>query len=473
MYWRAEEFVLELSNYRGKGSRSRNKNRFNPMQRPSSNLPASVSVVALPPLSRIKRTLDKTQNSDVPTYQIFLNNYYLEVQLARESFLHKFVEKEYSNGGDRDEVWKKAGERFCKRIRVRRFDEDEIFLEITPFEDRNKLPRASHILEKEIVPRQHRVFTRNTRPDTLLQHLENAKARGFHLVVIGGTTFDPHEDFDTPDLVPYVAYLKVKERAVFDSPFLDLFGKPLYTNTFLVEHHMMQHIDSKNISKLNSSKKSHCHLLQPKFLTEELVVTDSYRRTLTYRDEQVLFNEHVLMLPSELQHTDHLALEAYGKQPLHTYPSLLKWSQIAPDIDELYETQPNSDDSPRSFYTWLQTPTGKLKFEEIWDSYAEQQDQEEEEPYEPRTAVIYNFKFRSSDDVSSKHKTRLSRKTVKGYVEIHIPHFCQPLFNAMKSKFEETDIHLIAMEEGKTVYEQLGEEKGRVYAEDHFRDETC
>ena len=196
---------------------------------------------------------------------------------------------------------------------------------------------------------------------------------------------------------------------------------------------------------------------QPRFLSAHLEVIDPLtRKRLTYRDEQLLFNEHLLKSGVEMQ-----GIDARAHRTRYGDPIVLNWSATEEEGDAFDETHPKANAPPRSFYMWLKTEKGM--FEEMWDAFHQAREEEEEEVPES-TVVLHTFKFSPVTAL------------VTGYIEVLDSYYCNILSN-LQRKFEGLSMRLVQDEadgQQKTARERLNEGMtGPSYAEDSLEDGTC
>lgn len=247
----------------------------------------------------------------------------------------------------------------------------------------NRIPRRSHIT------RSDRVFTELS----IHEHIQQAKEYGYDLVILGsappgqlGWIFADSDELCTylekntkitRFKCPYIAYLNVMKPedftvpmakgllpncTVFDAPLIDSMGFNMTTVTFeLTDSIELSQVDTTSLrmwtpnflcemdaQRAEQARREQARREQEDEEDEEDEAPNSRslehmytRDAYNYRDEQVLFNEHLLH--------DAESLKALN----------LNWTNNE-YYEEYDEMQPGVYDPPRSFYTWLYfTDTGQ------------------------------------------------------------------------------------------------------------------
>lgn len=417
--WRAERFLAQMD-YRGPKN---NEPRANPIP--------PVRKATPPPLSRIQRRSVGAPDD----IEVLMNGHHANVQLLRELFLHKFVESNARR--DRSEVWRSASGTLGRPELNKNYSggDNIVNLEVKFF------PRATHILKERLVS------VSSDYEASVSEHIRVAREQGFNLVAVAL----PREFTQYPERTEYVTYFQVQEDAVFDAPFP-------YEQPDAVFGIQMFPVSYKSVEEA----EQRCRFFtQPRFLSAHLEVIDPLtRKRLNYRDEQLLFNEHLLMSGVEMQEID-----ARAHRTRHGDPIVLNWSATE-EGDAFDETHPKANAAPRSFYTWLKTEKGM--FEEMWDAFHQAREEEEEEvPEQESTVVLHTFKF---------SPVTAPVTLVSGYIEVLDPYYCNILSNLQRN-FERRGMRLVQDEadgQQRTARERLNEGMtGPSYAEDSLEDGTC
>lgn len=361
------------------------------MNRPDAPKVPPPTLPTPPPLSRIQR---RSVDGDSEDIEVLLNGHYANVEMYRELFLHKFIahHAQYRARRDMSDVWFAS-----KRLVLKIGSERTIDLEIELF------PRATHILRKKLVSTS-RYRTRDSQAHMLQQvHMEAAAKEGFNVVVIENV-------LELEDRT-YVTYLEVQDRAMFDAPFPH--DHPDTSKIFIVGP---QFTDAWEDHEWTPKK-----FLAPRFLLDELEIMDPLtRKRLTYRDEQLLFNEDLLVPGLQLQN-----------RTAHTtrYAGSVNWSATE-EGDAFDETHPKANAAPRSFYTWLRNE--KKAFEKMWGAFHQAHQAREEAPQAPqeqRTVVLHTYKVTPPG-------------MVRGYIEVLDSYYCNILLR-IKSEFETRSMRLV------------------------------
>ena len=424
--WRAEKFLAQM-NYRSAKARG-----LTPIHRPRvrKTTPSSIS--------RIQR---RSVGGDSGDIEVLMNGHDANVQLFRELFLHKFVE--YNKGDEKSEVWRSANDTLARPKLEKHYSgaDNIVNLHVKYF------PRATHILKEKLVS-----VSSDYDEASVSDHIKVADNEGFNLVAVA-LVVKPREFTQYRERTQYVTYFQVQEDAVFDAPFP-------YEQPDVVFGIRLFPVSYKTVKEAEQL----CRFTQPRFLVEHIDVADPLtRKRLTYRDEQLLFNEHLLMSGVEMQNIDARAHRTrYGD------PVVLDWSATEKG-DAFDETHPKANAPPRSFYTWLKTE--KRMFEEMWDAFhqarEEEEEEEEEVPEQESTVILHTFSLGSVTDLVT---------LVTGYIEVLDPYYCY-ILSFLQRKFERRRIRLVQDEadgEQKTARERLDEGMtGPSYAEDSLEDGTC
>lgn len=385
--WRAESLLSQID-YRGRGKHkttSRPSHRFNPINRSAAPNVTHPTPPTPPPLSRIQR---RSVDGDSDDIEVLLNGHYAQVELYRQLFLHKFVEYNALDPRLMLSVW-----RGSRRLLDFIGSENGVFLNAKLF------PRETHILRKRLAS-ACRYRTRAQNQGGVREHLKAAAKEDFNLVAI--------EELREANTT-YVTYLQVQDRAVFDAPFPH--DHPDTSKIYAVAPYTDAWMDSKWTPK---------QFVGPRFLLEQVEIEDPLtRKRLTYRDEQLLFNENLLVPGLQLQnrftHTTRYADRS------------LNWSATE-EGDAFDETHPKADAAPRSFYTWLRNE--KKAFENMWERFHQGDQALEEAPQEQRTVVLHTYKITPPFHL------------VKGYFEVLDPYYCNILAR-IKSEFEARSMRLV------------------------------
>ena len=276
--WRAERFLAQMD-YRGpKNNEPRAKpRRFTPIPHVRKATP--------PPLSRIQRRSVGGAPDDI---EVLMNGHHANVQLLRELFLHKFVKSNARRDRsearrDRSEVWRSARSASGTFPELNKnYGDNIVNLEVKFF------PRATHILKEKLVS------VSSEYEASVPEHIRVAGEQGFNLVAVALVVI-PREFTQYPERTEYVTYFQVQEDAVFDAPFpYDQPDAVFGIQIFPVSYKSVEEAEQR------------CRFFtQPRFLSAHLEVIDPLtRKRLNYRDEQLLFNEHLLMSGVEMQGID-------------------------------------------------------------------------------------------------------------------------------------------------------------------------
>lgn len=417
--WRAEKFLARMD-YRGA------KQRFTPIHRPHvrKTTPSSIS--------RIQRRSVGGASDDI---EVLMNGHHANVQLLRELFLHKFVESNARR--ERSEVWRNANGTLVRPELNKNYSggDNIVNLEVKFF------PRATHILRERLV------IVSSNYESSVSEHIRVAGEQGFNLVAVALVVI-PREFTQYPERTEYVTYFQVQDGAVFDAPFpYDQPDAVFSIQIFPVSYKTVEEAEQR------------CRFFtQPRFLSTHLEVIDPLtRKRLTYRDEQLLFNEHLLKSGVEMQ-----GIDARAHRTRYGDPIVLNWSATE-EGDAFDETHPKANAPPRSFYTWLKAEKGMFK--EMWDAFHQGREEEEEEvPEQESTVVLHTFKFSSVAAL------------VTGYIEVLDPYYCN-ILSKLQTKFKKRSMRLVQDEadgQQKTARERLNEDMtGPSYAEDSLEDGTC